>query len=297
MTHVDSERQDRGVKLMLALLGAAVIVVVVYGYAFMLLVNKVVVIGNTVTAATGRPAVYGQVPMIILVGAMFGSIVSAVGLRVERKTGLLSRFWTLPIHRAAGLVGRMMAEAVRVLATTIVILVVGIFLGFRLTQGLLPSLFLLIIGARFFGKGMPDMHIFGREMTASVLVIILIIGLTSWMYLARIVRANILSLRERDYISAATALGASDFRLILNHLLPNTTAPLVVAATLGVAAAILSEAYVSFLGVGVQGATATWGNMLEGAYNYIESAYWLWLFPGMLIALVVLGLVAGGVAL
>ena len=137
----------------------------------------------------------------------------------------------------------------------------------RFTEAMLiiPSLFLLIIGARFFGKGMPDISIFGREMTASVLVIILIIGCTSWMYLARIVRANILSLRERDYVSAATALGASDSRLILNHLLPNTTAPLVVAATLGVAAAILSEAYVSFLGVGVQGATATWGNMLDGA--------------------------------
>ncbi len=108
----------------------------------------------------------------------------------------------------------------------------------RFTEAMLviPSLFLLIIGARFFGKGIPDFNFFGRQMSGSVLVIIiLIIGLTSWMYLARIVRANILSLRERDYVSAATALGASDSRLILNHLLPNTTAPLVVAATLGVA--------------------------------------------------------------
>jgi peptide/nickel transport system permease protein len=110
------------------------------------------------------------------------------------------------------------------------------------------------------------------------------------MYLARIVRANILSLRERDYISAATALGASDSRLIINHLLPNTTAPLVVAATLGVAAAILAEAYVSFLGVGVQGATATWGNMLDGAYRYLETAPWLWFFPGTMILLTVLGI-------
>ncbi|MGE5463747.1 MAG: ABC transporter permease [Syntrophothermus sp.] len=162
----------------------------------------------------------------------------------------------------------------------------------RFTEAMLiiPSLFLLIIGARFFGKGMPDINIFGREMTGSVLVIILIIGLTSWMYLARIVRANILSLRERDYVSAATALGATDFRLILNHLLPNTTAPLVVAATLGVATAILSEAYVSFLGVGVQGATATWGNMLDGAYRYLETAPWLWFFPGTMILLTVLGI-------
>jgi peptide/nickel transport system permease protein len=162
----------------------------------------------------------------------------------------------------------------------------------RITEALLiiPSLFLLIIGARFFGKGIPDVNIFGRELTGSVMVIILIIGFTSWMYLARIVRANILSLRERDYIAAATALGASDSRLILGHLLPNTTAPLVVAATLGVAAAILAEAYVSFLGVGVQGATATWGNMLDGAYRYLETAPWLWFFPGTMILLTVLGI-------
>ncbi len=162
----------------------------------------------------------------------------------------------------------------------------------RFTEAMLiiPSLFLLIIGARFFGKGIPDVNIFGREMTGSVLVIILIIGCTSWMYLARIVRANILSLRERDYVSASTALGASDSRLIINHLLPNTTAPLVVAATLGVATAILSEAYVSFLGVGVQGATATWGNMLDNAYRYLETAPWLWFFPGTMILLTVLGI-------
>jgi peptide/nickel transport system permease protein len=103
-------------------------------------------------------------------------------------------------------------------------------------------------------------------------MIILIIGATSWMYLARIVRANVLSLRERDYVSAARALGASDSRIIFTHLLPNTIAPLVVSATLGVANAILSEAYVSFLGLGVQGATATWGNMLDGAYQYLETA-------------------------
>jgi peptide/nickel transport system permease protein len=162
----------------------------------------------------------------------------------------------------------------------------------RITEAMLiiPSLFLLIIGARFFSKGIPDFNFFGRQLTGGVVMIILIIGFTSWMYLARIVRANILSLRERDYISAATALGASDSRLIINHLLPNTTAPLVVAATLGVAAAILAEAYVSFLGVGVQGATATWGNMLDGAYRYLETAPWLWFFPGTMILLTVLGI-------
>ncbi len=86
----------------------------------------------------------------------------------------------------------------------------------RFTEAMLniPSLFLLIIGAHFFGAGLPTFHLFGRELTGSVIVIILIIGVTSWMYLARIVRANVLSLRERDYVSAARALGASDGRII-----------------------------------------------------------------------------------
>ena len=162
----------------------------------------------------------------------------------------------------------------------------------RFTEAMLniPSLFLLIIGAHFFGNKLPTFHLFGRELTGGVIVIILIIGATSWMYLARIVRANVLSLRERDYVSASRALGASDGRIIFLHLLPNTIAPLIVSATLGVANAILSEAYVSFLGLGVQGATATWGNMLDGAYRYLDTAPWLWFFPGTLILLTVLGI-------
>jgi peptide/nickel transport system permease protein len=162
----------------------------------------------------------------------------------------------------------------------------------RFTEAMLniPSLFLLIIGAHFFGNRLPSFNLLGRELAGGVILMILIIGATSWMYLARIVRANVLSLRERDYISAARALGASDSRLIFTHLLPNTIAPLVVSATLGVANAILAEAYASFLGLGVQGATATWGNMLDGAYQYLETAPWLWFFPGTMILLTVLGI-------
>ena len=108
------------------------------------------------------------------------------------------------------------------------------------------------------------------------------------MYLARIVRANVLSLKEMDYISASRALGVSDMRIIFKHLLPNTIAPIIVSSTLGVANAITSEAYVSFLGLGVQPPTASWGNMLDSAVKYLQTAPWLWLFPGMLIMLTVL---------
>src|SRR3989338_6773062 len=100
--------------------------------------------------------------------------------------------------------------------------------------------------------------------------------------------ANILSLKEQDFISAARCLGVSNARIIFTHLIPNTLAPVIVAATLGVASAILQEAYVSFLGLGVQPPTASWGNMLDSAYRYLESAPWLWIFPGLFILLAVL---------
>jgi peptide/nickel transport system permease protein len=123
-----------------------------------------------------------------------------------------------------------------------------------------------------------------------VLVIIIIIGITSWPYLARIVRDEFLSLKEREFILAARATGTPTSQIIFRHILPNSIAPIVVSATLGVASAITLEAYISFLGLGVRPPTATWGNMLEGAYNYIEEAYWLWLFPGLLIVLIVLSI-------
>jgi peptide/nickel transport system permease protein len=123
-----------------------------------------------------------------------------------------------------------------------------------------------------------------------VVVIVLIIAATSWMYLARIVRAEFLSLKENEFILAARATGTSNIEIIFRHILPNSIAPIVVTATLGVANAILAEAYISFLGLGVRPPTATWGNMLESANNYIESAPWLWFFPGLLILLTVLAI-------
>ncbi|MCQ4124451.1 peptide ABC transporter permease [Rhodococcus sp. WS1] len=123
--------------------------------AFMLLMFRVV-LGNSITAATGQSSIFGTVPLIILVGAMFGSIASAVGLKGERASGLLSRFWTLPAHRASGLVGRMIAEAVRVLLTSIVILGVGYLLGFRFNQGPLAAFAILALPV-IFGVGFAMM--------------------------------------------------------------------------------------------------------------------------------------------
>lgn len=162
----------------------------------------------------------------------------------------------------------------------------------RITEAMLniPEIFLLIVMAKFFGGEVPNVVLLGREYSGSVVVIVLIIGLTSWMYLARIVRAQFLSLKENDFVLAARATGTSNFEIIFRHILPNSMAPIVVTATLGVANAILAEAYISFLGLGVQPPTATWGNMLDGANNYLESAPWLWFFPGLLILLTVLSI-------
>jgi peptide/nickel transport system permease protein len=123
-----------------------------------------------------------------------------------------------------------------------------------------------------------------------VVVIIVIIGITSWMYLARIVRAEFLSIKEREFILAARATGTSNIEIIFYHILPNTVAPIIVSSTLSVANAILSEAYISFLGLGVQEPTATWGSMLEKSAKYMDSAPWMWFFPGMLILLTTLGI-------
>lgn len=162
----------------------------------------------------------------------------------------------------------------------------------RLTEAVLviPQIFLLLVMAKYFSQSIPNIQLLGRTFSGSVLVIILVIGVTTWPYLARIVRAQFLSVKENDFILAARATGTSTYEIIFRHILPNSIAPIIVSATLSVAAAITLEAYISFLGLGVRPPTATWGNMLEGAYNYVESAWWLWFFPGMLIALTVLGI-------
>lgn len=119
--------------------------------------------------------------------------------------------------------------------------------------------------------------------------IMMVIGLTSWMGVARLVRAETLSLRERDYIAASKLAGASTSRLLFVHILPNALAPVLVSATLGVAGAILVESSLSFLGLGVQPPDASWGNMLMDGKNTLEIAPWLSLYPGLAILITVLG--------
>lgn len=119
--------------------------------------------------------------------------------------------------------------------------------------------------------------------------IMAVIGLTSWMGVARLVRAETLSLKERDFIAASKLAGATAPRLLFVHILPNALAPVLVSATLGVAGAILVESSLSFLGLGVQPPDASWGNMLMDGKNALEIAPWLSLYPGLAILVTVLG--------
>jgi peptide/nickel transport system permease protein len=122
----------------------------------------------------------------------------------------------------------------------------------------------------------------------SIWYIMLVIGATGWMGVARLVRAEVLSIRERDFVLAARAIGASDLRIIVRHILPNSMGPVLVAATLGVAGAILTESALSFLGIGVQPPTPSWGNILTSGKDYIGFAWWLSLYPGLAILVTVL---------
>jgi peptide/nickel transport system permease protein len=138
-----------------------------------------------------------------------------------------------------------------------------------------PQIFLLLVVAAF--------------VPPTLLSIALIIGLTSWMEVARIVRAEVLHLKEQDFVAAAKVLGASEARIMLKELAPNIVAPVVVAATLKVAAAVLTESYISYLGYGVQPPLASWGNMLTNAQGYFDTAPWLAVLPGAFITLTVMG--------
>jgi peptide/nickel transport system permease protein len=136
-----------------------------------------------------------------------------------------------------------------------------------------PSIFLLLAISALIQPSVPS--------------IVMLIAMTSWMEVARVVEAQIRSLKSRDFVQAAVSFGASHRRIMFRELLPNAVAPIVVAATLNVAHAILAESYISFLGYGIQPPTPSWGNMLESAQSYLTSAPWLAILPGAAITLAV----------
>jgi len=126
-------------------------------------------------------------------------------------------------------------------------------------------------------------------LTPSIWNIMIVICLTSWMGVTRLVRAQFFSLRQREYVLAAETMGSNHLSIIIKHLLPNSLTPIIVSSVLGIASAVLVESGLSFLGLGVQAPTASWGNILTDGKEYIQFAWWLSLFPGLAILITVLG--------
>ena len=142
----------------------------------------------------------------------------------------------------------------------------------------LPLLFIILVAAQFLGSG-------------SWFALMLIFGAFGWLGLSRLVRSLFLTLREEDFVDAARAVGVSDFRIIVRHILPNTLSPIIVASTLSVAGVIIGEAFVSFVGFGVDVNQPTWGNILTNSLDFIQQGNWWWaFFPGFAIVLTVLSI-------
>ena len=150
----------------------------------------------------------------------------------------------------------------------------SVIMGFVDIMLCIPKFFLILTVLALWGGG--------------IFKIMLVVGVTSWMGTTRFVRAEFLSLRKQDFVSAAQALGVSDLRIIFRHMLPNALAPVLVSATIGIAGTILLEAGLSFLGFGVPEPHATWGKILDDGRKYLFDAPWLTYIPGFAILIVVL---------
>ena len=189
------------------------------------------------------------------------------GARISLSVGVVA----VSIYIALGLVLGALSGFYGGIADSLIMRLADIVLAF-------PTLIIIITIASVLGP--------------SIYNVMLVIGLLGWPPIARLVRAMFLSLREQEFVIAARAVGVSDRRLIFRHIVPNVLAPVIVAATYGMANAILIEAGLSFLGLGVQPPTASWGNMLNAAQSItvLEDMPWLWVPPGLMIALTVLAL-------
>ena len=164
---------------------------------------------------------------------------------------------------------------------------IGAVSGFY--RGLLDNIVMRIVDTWMAFPSLLLAIAFGAALGPGLFNLVLALSLTIWVVYCRVVRAEVLSIRERDYVLAARAMGASDLRIILRHVLPNVLAPILVISTLQMGVVIISEASLNFLGVGVQSSVPTWGGMLSDGREFMRDAWWLATFPGIAISLVVLG--------
>jgi len=185
------------------------------------------------------------------------------GIRISLLVGFLATGIAVIIGTILGLISGYFGKWI----DTVIMRLVDIVLC-------IPTFFLIIIVIAF--------------LEPNIWNVMFVIGITGWPGLTRLVRAECLSIKEKDFIQAAKVMGLSNFRIMFVHVLPNVMAPVIVTATLGIGSAILTESALSFLGLGVQPPTPSWGNMLTAGKDYINVAWWLSLFPGLAILVTVL---------
>jgi len=259
-----------------------------------------------------RLAMFGVVTLaVLLVMTLFGPLLYRTPSdTIDYSSGLLGPslqhpFGTDDLGRdllARSMLGGRVSMAVGVVAVLIAITLgtfVGALAGFfggradsmlmRVTDLFLalPVLPFLLLVTYLFRD--PLKKVFGPEV-GSFLLIVVVIGALNWMALSRLVRASFMSLKQKEFIEAARCIGASNMRIMMTHILPNTLSAVIVAATVGVGAAIITESALSFLGVGFPPDMPTWGRLLYDAQNFLDLAPHWAIFPGMLIFLTVLSI-------
>ena len=249
--------------------------------------------------ARHRLAVAGGVAVLLLVLACaFGPMVSPWGpltidLRHRFQAPLAGPHWLGSDQLGRDLLVRLLMAGrisltvgfVAMGISTLVGVAFGLLAGFY--RGWIGSVLMRTVDAVLCFPSIFLLLTLAALISPSLLTITLIIALTAWMEVARVVQGQVIALRERDFAVAAEAIGATDGYIMVRELLPNIMAPIIVAATLNVARAILAESYISYLGYGIQPPTASWGNMLNNAQEYLESAPWLALLPGAVITVAV----------
>lgn len=251
-----------------------IVVFVVAGAAFYSesYANQTAILNKNKPPSAEHPFGTDQVGRDILARAIYGGQISLL-------IGVTSVFISISVGTLVGLTSGFFGGLVDSVLMRIVEALLSI-----------PTLILLLVLSSVLTRNTATMNILGRELSSTVIIIVLIIGMTTWMPLARIVRSLVLSLKEQEFIVAARAIGVQNRSIIIQHVLPNCIAPIVVSATLGIGTAIITEAYLSFLGFGVLPPTATWGNILSPAKDMVGTVWWMWMVPGTLIVLTVLAI-------
>lgn len=234
--------------------------------------NKPDILNRYSPPTAAHPFGTDQVGRSILIRAIYGGQISLA-------IGILAVAISITLGSLVGLISGYMGAWVDSLLS-------------RMTEALLsiPPLILLLVLSSALARNSSNITILGREMSSTVVIVVVLIGLKSWMQLSRIVRAQVYSLKEREFVLAARSIGAGHRHILLRSILPNLIEPIIVTATLGVGTAILTEAYLSFLGFGIQPPTATWGNMITEFEGQVDRIWWIWVFPGAFIVITVLAI-------